>query len=207
MKKELLFIFLFVLSVKLFSQDSFDHQLKDFTNRIATKLSEKGKDTLAIWHFMDYKNQKTKLSNYVADDISVHMVDNNKKFYVLDRFFVDQILNEHQLKSDRFIKPESAKELGKFIHADYIITGNAFRIGNNIKIRVKVLDTESSQKVLADQIQIPIDANMASFLGLQSESPKSSNFLNDDDVLKPIKIPKQKETNNNNISTLTTRTY
>ena len=165
MKKILFFIILF-LSFEVYCQDTFDEQLKNFAENISNKLSKKGKDTLAIWHFTNHKKQKTTLSDYVADDISIHMVNGNHDFFVLDRFFIDQILNEHQLKSDHYIKPETAKELGNFIHADYIITGNAFKIGDYIKIRINVLDTESSQKVVADQIQIPIDESIASFLGI-----------------------------------------
>lgn len=181
--KKIVFILLLAGSFQVTSQNSFDKSLKTLADSISLNIAKKGKVKIAVWHFVNFKNKRTALSNYVADDLSVHLVNNNQSFYVMDRFHLDQILNEHQLKSDNYIDPESAKELGRILAVDYIVTGNVHVIGEIVKVRVKVLDTETAHTIVASQMQLPIDKNIASYIGIRLKKEKKP----EEKILKPFK--------------------
>jgi len=198
--KKISFLLIILFAFQTYGQDSFDDELKEFSNSIANKIfSKKQGATIAILHFTDNKKTRSRLSDYIADDFSVYMVNNKNNIKVLDRFSIDHILNEHQLNSDYYIDPNTAKELGKFIHADYIVLGDVIRIDKIIKISVSVINIETSVRAVSDFIKIPIDKTISYLLGIsynpfiekdidiEKEFQKFESKEEDSNILEPYK--------------------
>jgi len=128
----------------------FDTELENLAKETAAKITAKGKSKIAIWGFFETNGNQSALGNYITEDFSVYITNQGDNFEVIDRNHLDLLLKEHRLNSEGFIDENTAKEIGKISAADAIITGTYSVLGKDkVKIRVKVLDTETALQFAA----------------------------------------------------------
>ena len=85
------------------------------------------------------------------------------------------MLKEHQLNSEGYIDETTAKQLGKIKAVDAIITGTFSVLNTTIKARVKVLDTETALQFAAKMTSLPLNENVASYLGISIKGGNTTN--------------------------------
>ncbi|MCU0390507.1 MAG: CsgG/HfaB family protein [Thermoflexibacter sp.] len=171
----IIFICLFVS--QLSAQDAFDSKLEALAKNIANKITENGKGKVAIWGFTLENGESTPICKFISEDFSVYVTKYAKGFQVIDRSRLDMILKEHKMKSDGLIDETTAKKLGKIIAADAIITGTLTILGETIRVRPKVLDTETALQFAADIENLPRNKNINSYLGTGSDGGSSGTGL------------------------------
>lgn len=167
------------LSIILFSTNvnaqDFDAQLEKLAQNIATKLDGKGKKKVAVWGFVTESGERTAFGNYLTEDFSVYVTNFGEEFEIIDRNHLDILLKEHQLNSEGYIDEATAKELGKIVAVDAIITGTYTVLTTNVKVRAKVLDTETALQFAASMANLPLDDNVASYLGISVNGGNTTN--------------------------------
>ncbi|MEM9144285.1 MAG: FlgO family outer membrane protein, partial [Bacteroidota bacterium] len=167
--------FLFTLCTNfLFSQD-FDTQLEKLAEGLSQRISSKGKTKVAVWGFFTENGERTALGNYLTEDFSVYITNFGDNFEVIDRNHLDVLLKEHQLNAEGYIDENTAKELGKIVAVDAIITGTYSVLNTNIKVRAKALDTETALQFAANMGNLPLNENIASYLGVSVNGGNSTN--------------------------------
>ncbi len=176
MKKVTHFLFLFLLlsSNSILAQD-FDSGLEKLAQNIAQKIKATGKTKIAVWGFFTENGGRTALGNYLTEDFSVYITNFGDQFEVIDRNHLDVLLKEHQLNAEGYIDENTAKELGKIVAVDAIITGTYTVLNSVIKVRAKVLDTETARQFAANIASLPLDENIASYLGVSVNGGNSPN--------------------------------
>lgn len=176
MKKSIFFFFTFFLSFfsNLLAQD-FDFQLEKLAEGLAQRISSKGKTKVAVWGFFTENGDKTALGNYLTEDFSVHMTNFGDKFEVIDRNHLDVLLKEHKLNAEGYIDENTAKELGKIVAVDAIITGTYTVLNDIVKVRAKALDTETALQFAANMGNLALNENIASYLGVSVNGGNSTN--------------------------------
>lgn len=170
----LLSVTLFFLSTSLNAQD-FDAQLEKLAEGLSEKISSKGKTKIAVWGFFTESGERTALGNYLTEDFSVYMTNFGDKFEVIDRNHLDVLLKEHQLNAEGYIDEQTAKELGKIVAVDVIITGTYTVLNSIIKVRAKALDTETALQFAANMGSLPLNENIASYLGISVNGGNTTN--------------------------------
>lgn len=124
----------------------------DWLPALSAKLSRGivGSDTkkIASLDFVDLQGRTTELGRYLAEQLSVEMV-NEKGISVVDRANFKSILAEHKLSMEGLVDPENAKQLGKFAGIDAILTGTVTTLDDKIVLTVKAITTETAQIVAA----------------------------------------------------------
>ena len=176
MKHFLLLSFLLstLLTTNSNAQD-FDTQLEKLAENIAAKLDSKGKTKIAVWGFVTESGERTALGNYLTEDFSVYLTNFGNNFEIIDRNHLDMLLKEHQLNSEGYIDEQTAKQLGKIIAVDAIITGTFTVLNTNVKVRAKVLDTETALQFAASMANLPLDENISSYLGISVNGGNTTN--------------------------------
>jgi len=177
MKKQralLSLIIILFLTTNTQAQD-FDSQLEKLAQGIAVKLDSKGKKKIAVWGFVTENGERTALGNYLTEDFSVYVTNFGEKFEVIDRNHLDILLKEHKLNSEGYIDDNTAKELGKIIAVDAIITGTYTVLNTTVKVRAKVLDTETALQFAANMASLPINEEVASYLGISVNGGNTTN--------------------------------
>lgn len=172
MKKYLPFIILLVFfnCVSVFAQD-FDSALEKLAENTASKISEKGKKKIAVWGFFEANGQQSALGNYITEDFSIYITNFGNNFEIIDRNHLDLLLKEHELNAEGFIDENTTKEIGKITAADAIITGTYSLLGKDkVKIRVKVLDTESALQFAASMGLLPLSSALQDIAGTKYDT-------------------------------------
>ena len=116
--------------------------------------------------FFTESGETTALGNYITEDFSVYLTNSGENFQVIDRNHLDVLLKEHQLNAEGYIDGETAKELGKITAVDAIITGTYTVLNSVVKVRAKVLDTETALQFAANMGNLPLNENISSYLGI-----------------------------------------
>lgn len=164
--KNVLFVLSFSLSIPFLGAQDFDSKLEGLAETIAGKISENSKKKIAVWGFFEANGQQTALGNYLTEDFSVYITNFGDKFEVIDRNHLDLLLKEHKLNAEGFIDSDTAKEIGKITAADAIITGTYSMVGaDKVKVRVKVLDTESALQFAATMGLLPLNEGLKEIAG------------------------------------------
>ena len=162
----------------------FDKRLSGIAKEIAEKVNKTQKKKIAIWGFASESGeQNSALGNYLTEDFSVYVTNFGEDFEVIDRNHLDIILKEHKLNAEGYIDQETAKELGKIAAVDAIITGTYSLLPTRVKVRVKVLDTETALQFAANIGDLPINRELRGYLNLDSKESTVAKKEKDNSTL------------------------
>ncbi len=173
MKNILIIIFLLIFQLAI-AQD-FDSKLEGLAENIAKKINTKGKKKIAVWGFVTENGEITPLGNYLTEDFSIYITNFGESYEVIDRKHLETLLKEHDLYSEGYIDPQTAKKLRKIIAVDVIITGTYTVIGSKIKLRAKAIDTETALQMAAALVNLEINEDVSSYLGISVNGTSNAN--------------------------------
>ncbi|HRQ30926.1 MAG TPA: CsgG/HfaB family protein [Saprospiraceae bacterium] len=168
-------IIAFFISSSL-SQSTFDKSLNEISDEMAIKLSEKNKKKIVVLYVTDINKSQTVAGKYMADVISVHIVNNPGNFEVFDRENLSGIVEAKKMIAEGYIDANQAKQLGKILAVDAIIIGNYTVLSSTLKLTMKALDVNSGFVIAAGMKDLPINADVGALLGINSGP--ASNDLN-----------------------------
>jgi hypothetical protein len=83
-----------------------------------------------------------KVGKYVQEDITTALV-NSGQFNVVERLKLQSVLDELQLTQLGLTDPEGAKQVGKLLGADVILTGTLAATGEEWNVNLRLINTES----------------------------------------------------------------
>ena len=153
----------------------FDSQLEKLAEGLAQRIGKEGKTKVAVWGFFTESGDKTALGNYITEDFSVYLTNFGVNFDVIDRNHLKVLLKEHQLNAEGYIDENTAKKLGKIIAVDAVITGTYTVLNSIVKVRAKALDTETALQFAANMGNLPLNENIASYLGISVAGGNNTN--------------------------------
>ncbi len=164
MKKAIWGLSIFLLMPNLINAQTstdYDKAMIALANQVAQRVKDKQKRNIIVWRFLDTKKNTTAIGKYIREDFGIHFIDVSDQFTVLDRNDVkEQLMEEHELVDQGFIDMESVKRLGVLLSADAIVTGTVDVGLHSLRVRVKLIDTETGRSIAGIIKNIPIDTNM-----------------------------------------------
>jgi hypothetical protein len=149
-----------------FPQSTFDKALDEVSADIAGKLSLKSKKKIVVLYVTDINKAQTVAGKYIADVISVNIVNNQGNFEVFDRENLSSITEANKLIEEGYINTENAKELGKILAVEAIVIGNYTVLTTTLKLTLKALDVNSGFVIAATMKDLPITADAGALLGI-----------------------------------------
>ncbi|WP_396635409.1 CsgG/HfaB family protein [Maribacter sp. R77961] len=164
MRHKTYFCILVILPFLISAQD-FDSKLEVLAQSIAEKLNQKEKTKVAIWGFISESKEHENLEEVLIEDFSIYLMNNAKSFGIVDRVHLHHIIKEYGLQAEGYIDEKTTKKLGKFIAAEAIIIGSYTILESEIKVRARVLDTETALQIAGAIETLPMDENIAKLLG------------------------------------------
>lgn len=166
MKKQRFLAFLCAfLSLCSVLAQNFDADLEDLAKELAKKIDSKNKTKVALWGFFPENDSKNTLGNFLSEDFSIYLADHAHKFVLIDRAHLKVILKEHRLNFEGHIDEKTAKRLGKILAADAVIVGTYTVLSSELRLRVRVLDTETALQVAGAIGTLPMNDDIARLLG------------------------------------------
>lgn len=159
-------IFLIILMSSTINAQTFDNDLEQIAMRMAKKLSIKNNLSIAVYPFYNSKKQKTDLSTLVSEDFTNYLNNYNNKFKIIDRAYLEQMMDEHRLNDEGLINPSTAKQFGMIIAADIYITGKVHLFANTIRLNIVAIDTQTGERICSEYKKLPLDYDIAEFVGI-----------------------------------------
>ncbi|MEM9300013.1 MAG: FlgO family outer membrane protein [Bacteroidota bacterium] len=146
-----------------------DAQLQSLATKIADGINNSEKKKVAVWGFVSESGENTSFGKYLTEDFSVYLTNQSLSFQVIDRNHIDVLLQEHKLNSEGYIDSQTAKELKKIIAADALVTGTYTVLSSKVRVRAKVLDTETALQFTAQIVDLPLNDDARGYLGISSD--------------------------------------
>lgn len=168
--KKIIAIIIMVMFATSYGQ-TFDQKLEQLASEITVKLKKKNVKTVAVFPFFNIKKKETDLSLYISSEFYSYM-NSSQSPKLIDRTYIDELLEEHKLNSNGLIDPSTAKEFGKIIGVDAFITGKVFLFGSVVKINLHAIDPQTGESYASVIAKLPIDYDLASFLNLKNWEKK-----------------------------------
>ena len=143
------------------AQSGFERAMDDLATRLAQDISRSGEVRIGFGVFTDVdKCTVSKLGQLISDELSTSMGESPQKFTIFNRSQIKQILAEHNIFIDGYIDPETVIKLGKFMSLEAVVVGTVTNLGEDVRLNVEVLDTETAAQIGAKGINFGLTAGL-----------------------------------------------
>jgi TolB-like protein len=139
----LVFILLCCSTVTL-AQTNLADQLDDLNRQIATKVSAKNKTTIAVVEFADLEGNVTNFGRFLAEELITRLHE-TEKFKVIERQLLNQVIKEQKLTLSGIVDSNSAKQLGRVLGVDAIVSGSISDLGKTVRVNARLISTETGE--------------------------------------------------------------
>lgn len=162
---------------------AYEEEIKGITADMAGKIADARMKTIAVADFTDLQGNVTELGRFLAEEFSVSLAGAGTHFEVVDRIHLKSIIRENKLSATGLIDPKTARQLGKIAGVQALITGTVTPFGDNVRVAVKILDTETAKIIGASTANIAktkaIDELLARGIetGSPYQQPSSSQYI------------------------------
>lgn len=130
-------------------------EIQTVAEAMAQKISKAGKTSIAVVDFTDLDGNVTQLGRYIAEEMSVALLNAADNFEVVDRTHLKTLLQQHKLSATGLIDPATATKLGKLAGVEALITGTLTPFGDSFRLAVKVLDVNTAKLIGAMSADLP----------------------------------------------------
>ncbi|MGQ9571258.1 MAG: FlgO family outer membrane protein [Thermodesulfovibrionales bacterium] len=124
---------------------AYEKEIKRLSSTISEDIVKAGKKTIAVTDFVDLQGNVNELGRFIAEELSVDLLDVAKGFEVIDRTHLKSILAEHKLSMSGLVNPNTVKKLGQITGAEAIVTGSVTLFGDSIRVSYKVIATDTAK--------------------------------------------------------------
>jgi tetratricopeptide (TPR) repeat protein len=165
MKKRQLFLLL--LAAALFSCatadrgaggiPSLDEAIEQSAADIAAKLPQGTRVAIAA-----FESPEQNLSGYIMDEIAGALADSSLE--VADRNNLDYVYKELDLQTSGEVSDRNAQEIGKFLAARYVITGQLVNLGGRYRYRLNGINVQTAIHESSTRLDVRDDRNFETML-------------------------------------------
>ena len=100
---------------------------------------------------IESNESNSEISSMILDKLITNLVK-KRRFKVIEREFLEKIINEQSLGMTGIVDEASAISAGKVIGAEAIIMGKQNELNGDMHISVRVIDVETSETITASEI-------------------------------------------------------
>ncbi|KAF0126207.1 MAG: curli production assembly/transport component CsgG [Elusimicrobia bacterium] len=136
------------------AQDNYDRLAKELTEAGSSIENKK----IAIIPFAHADGRSvSKDGSVISERLTIKMI-NMRKFEIIERSVLTKVMDELKLQNTGAIDATSAKELGKVLGVEAIITGTLVETASGrIEVNARLIKTETAQAIGAAQVTVEKD--------------------------------------------------
>ena len=133
--------FLSMVAPSAFSQDT---ELTVLASKLREQIAKANKKVVAVWDLTNNQTYGSDFSQYLVDELSIRLTQDNPGFRVVTRTRLDQLMKEKGMKYSEYFDPASFQKISSFTGADAVIAGTFQVLSSSIRIVLQVLDTKDA---------------------------------------------------------------
>ncbi|MDR0599474.1 MAG: hypothetical protein LBG84_05255 [Treponema sp.] len=135
---------------------------------------------------LDISSRSGRVSAYIMEELMAEIV-NEGYATVVERDQIELITKELEFQSSAGVSDASAARAGKTLGAQYIITGTFEQSGDNYRLRIKVLETQSAAIRLMFNETVLNDSTISGLMSRRS-APGAVSSTSQRDVLEAAEV-------------------
>ncbi|MEX1014242.1 MAG: FlgO family outer membrane protein [Candidatus Paceibacterota bacterium] len=147
------FSFLFLSPHSLSAQASLGEKVGELSTQISKQIESNEKTKIAVVEFSDLQGNVTDFGRFLAEELITRFYQTNK-FTVVERQMLNKVIEEQKLTLKGMVDPSSAKELGKILGVDAIVSGTITDLSNSLRVNARIMNTETGEIFGAASTQI-----------------------------------------------------
>ena len=114
------------------------------------KRDQKIKIGIIEFQSLNEEAKKDILGKVFSEVLTTSFV-NSDAFNIIEREHIEKVVKELQLTQSGIIDPSSAKQIGKMVGADAILTGSVIKFGNDMRVDARIIEVESGIILTAEK--------------------------------------------------------
>jgi TolB-like protein len=119
-------------------------------------LVERAKIAILEFQGLNEEAKKDNMGKMVTEIMTTSLV-NAQAFDIIEREKLNKVLKEYQLTMTGVVDTTSAKEIGKILGADAIVTGSVMMLRNRLRLDARVIDVTTGAIVAAESCLGEVD--------------------------------------------------
>jgi TolB-like protein len=119
---------------------------------------EKIKIAVIEFQSLNEDAKKDNLGKIVSEVLTTSLV-NSESFKIIEREQLQKVTREFELSQTGIIDTSSAKQIGKVLGADAIVTGSVIKIGKNLRLDARIIDVTTGIILTAEKTEGETDLN------------------------------------------------
>lgn len=155
------------------AQASLSQQLDDLNRQIATKVTAKNKTTIAVVEFADLDGNVTNFGRFLSEELITRLYE-TQKFKVIERQLLNQVIKEQKLTLSGIVDPASAKQLGRVLGVDAIVSGSISDLTKTVRVNARLISTETGEIFAVAATEFAKDQTVTDLMGSRDPRPNSS---------------------------------
>ncbi len=146
---------------------------------LALRIAESGRSTAAVADFTDLQGRITELGRFLAEEVSIALVNTGSGLRLIDRAHIRTLLAELELAEQGLIDPETAGELGRIAGVDVLFTGTVTELGEAARVSLKALETQTATIIAARAFDVTLSPAMTALLRRDVAATRSPSRTSD----------------------------
>jgi TolB-like protein len=138
----------------------FEAAADTLTRQIVAAMDARRKRAIAVVAFSDDSGRESELGRFLAEELTTKLFQVGR-FEVIERRMLDRVLDELKRGLTGPFDPRSAKEVGRLLSVDAIVTGTHTDLGEMVRINARLVGTEEGRVLSAAAATLGCDGTVA----------------------------------------------
>ncbi|MFH1368495.1 MAG: FlgO family outer membrane protein [Elusimicrobiota bacterium] len=156
-----------------FAEDNYDKLAKELTE--VEKSTTQAKIAIIPFSYLD--KRKSDGGAIVSERLTTR-IGKMKKFQVIERSLLENVLQEQHLEASGLVDAETAKQIGKVLGVEAIINGTLLDIGGGmVEVNARLIKTETAEVMTTASVQVKkiwTDVSVAQASQPQAAQPQAA---------------------------------
>ena len=145
-----------MLSVPGTASSGVSEGIDQLAAQIVTRSTDADRTTIAISSFRHVDDTCSELSNFLVDELVLSLFNfPDNQLSIIERSQLDRIFSELELSLSGAVDANTTQELGRVHGVETLLVGTLSKIGDDLRINARLIDTESAQVYSAAAVNIP----------------------------------------------------
>jgi hypothetical protein len=135
-----------LVAVPSWAQKSLSDGVDELAAKLAKSYGDGKRGKVAIVPLRELGGGENLLGTYIAETLTNRFFDLGYR-EIVERQMLDRALHELKLSLTGMIDTDSAKKIGKFLHADLVVGGTMTDLGGEVSVNCRMFGVETGQVV------------------------------------------------------------
>jgi len=138
------------------AQRSLADGLKDLADQITRGVPSEKRGSIAVLSFRNLDGDESMLGAHIAETMTTYLFQAGYR-NIIERSMLDRAMSELKLGQSGLIDKETAKKIGKFVSADYVVAGVMTDLSSQVSLNCRMIEVQTGQIAAVAQTNIVKD--------------------------------------------------